>query len=806
MKSIKVIKNCFSNIDDKELILDCYEDNLKEHNNYFELINVKNNNRIYIDIDGSINDIDETKFNEINELVIDKLETINDISLITSSHYASQNYQKNTLKNITHKLSYRIVYINEYTNDINEMKDIVIKNKYPILKELLKDVINIDVKQKENSLNIDVSVYRNGKMRCVNAYKNIQQKERINKLIKGSILDTFIGYIDDKCKKITVKETVNETIKETVEETVDEEEETVEEDDNEDNEDDTDDDTNYDTDEFTNKKMEKLIAVLGKDIYDDYNNWIKIGILLKNININLKETYINFSKQSRKFDYMSTKEKWESFKVDDNINKSYNTLVKMCLKENEMITTKWIRRNDLKKYIKLLSSKKNKFLKEKELAKKQKEQQKLLEKKKKEEQKEELNRLKIISKEEQMMIKEEEYRLLKKELEKRLCLIENPLTYMWVNDSNEVVQYKEKDIHIILKPYGNFLEKWQKDIYKRKYDRIDFQPNSTNKHIYNMFRGFKHENNDEINYELINPFLNLISDLMDGEEVSIKSFLDWCAWIRQRPEQKTEKAVIFYSDCQGVGKNTFFQLIEGTIGYSSILRNIEELKKNFNNDLCHKLIIRCDEIDVRAKGVRNELKNFITNNVLKQEKKGVDSVVISDYSNFMATTNNKYAFHIEPSDRRFYPYDLKNIIMSDEKASELYGLLKNPNTFKSFDTFLKTRQIPDKLPRLDNKYRQELIQNSLPSYIQMIYKQPRYYEKMSLRTSELYEQAISYAKSHYMEQTFSSDRMSKDFKKEFGEYFVRGRTHNYYEFPEENIFIKQLCKKRSSLVMDMDEE
>ena len=82
MKSIKVIKNCFSNIDDEELIIDCYENNLKEHNNYFEVINVKNNNRIYIDIDGSINDIDETKFNETNNMIIDKLKTINDISLI----------------------------------------------------------------------------------------------------------------------------------------------------------------------------------------------------------------------------------------------------------------------------------------------------------------------------------------------------------------------------------------------------------------------------------------------------------------------------------------------------------------------------------------------------------------------------------------------------------------------------------------------------------------------------------------------------------------------------------------------------
>jgi hypothetical protein len=34
-----------------------------------------------------------------------------------------------------------------------------------------------------------------------------------------------------------------------------------------------------------------------------------------------------------------------------------------------------------------------------------------------------------------------------------------------------------------------------------------------------MFRGFKYDNDDEINYDLINPFLNLITDLMNKEEV-----------------------------------------------------------------------------------------------------------------------------------------------------------------------------------------------------------------------------------------------------------------------------------------------
>ena len=62
----------------------------------------------------------------------------------------------------------------------------------------------------------------------------------------------------------------------------------------------------------------------------------------------------------------------------------------------------------------------------------------------------------IISDEEYMMRVDEnldEYGRMKKELEKRFFMIEEPLTYCWINDNGELTTKNIKDIKQLLKPY-----------------------------------------------------------------------------------------------------------------------------------------------------------------------------------------------------------------------------------------------------------------------------------------------------------------------------------------------------------------
>jgi hypothetical protein len=383
-----------------------------------------------------------------------------------------------------------------------------------------------------------------------------------------------------------------------------------------------------------------------------------------------------------------------------------------------------------------------------------------------------------------------------------------------VNDNNELIVYCEKDIKSILKPYGEFFNKWSSDITRRKYLKFDFIPNSNLTNIYNRFTGFKYNNDKPVNMEKIQPFLDLINTLLDNEQVSIKAFLDWCAWIRQKPNLKTEKAVVLYSDTQGVGKNTLTQLISKVIGYSTTINDIKDLTKNFNNHLSNKLIICGDEIKVKAREIRDELKNMITRTEMIVEKKGIDASKISDYSNYLFTTNNQNSFYIEPTDRRFILLQLQNKVMNIETAKKLYTLIDDIETLESFDTYLKNRQLPDKLECPDNNYKKLLIAQSLPAYIQMIYKNYELYaydknkykpdESNLYRITDLYNHSVTYAKQNGLEWSFTPDKMSKDFKKEFEKWFKKGRTYNHYQFPSEDEFLKELKEMRPELIIDLD--
>jgi hypothetical protein len=407
----------------------------------------------------------------------------------------------------------------------------------------------------------------------------------------------------------------------------------------------------------------------------------------------------------------------------------------------------------------------------------------------------------------------DEYQIMKKELEKNLFMTTEPIGYYFINDENKPYAYNKADIRDLLAPkeIGKkpFFDLWLKDENNRRYKKIDFCPLSSNPRIFNTFTGFKYDNEEPINYDKINPFINLISRLLNNDEVSIKAFLDWCGWIRQRPNVKSNKAVVFYSEVQGVGKNTIIQLLVKIFtGYTSKVERIEDLTAKFNSHLSSQLFIYGDEIQAKAREIREDLKNMITRDEMKVEPKGVNSYIMKDYSNYMFTTNNRDAFFIEATDRRFYMFDLCDEIMTDETAKILYTLLKDEETLTSFDTYLKNRKLPDSLEKITNKYKESLISNSLPAYIKMIYDEPDHFADSEKTVSRLFKRAQLYAKENALQWTFSKDKFQKDFKKEFSEFHRRTSIQRIYKFPPKRELIKILLSKRKELMKEyiLDEE
>ncbi len=322
---------------------------LKKINNYFENLTVIKNKRVYIDIDGKLSDdVTEEEFIIKDNQILDVLKKIDDVSILTSSHYKAEKWILNNgkfkLNSTTHKLSYRLTFLKEYVINIEDMKHYVMEYKKPLLQKLFRESnIDIDIGSEQEILNIDGSVYRTGKkntLRCVNSYKHYQQKERINKLIKGEILDTIISYIPEDCKLIEYKSNKpNNNI--------------IEYNNNNDNNDNNDnnynynynnnnnnnnnDDDNNETDNMTdlkNKEVDKILKYLKPFRFDNYEYWFIIGCIFINENLNI-DIFDKYSRTSKKYNKNSNNIILKNLK--NNRNKGYKiaTLYKWLKEDNE---------------------------------------------------------------------------------------------------------------------------------------------------------------------------------------------------------------------------------------------------------------------------------------------------------------------------------------------------------------------------------------------------------------------------------------------------------------------------------------
>jgi len=290
---VKFIKNCFSDKNKEKLHEEISLKKLEKVNNYFELI-FEGKNRIYVDIDGDL-EIEfiksESKFDELDNKIIMELMKLENISIISSSNFGSMKCEyvnnKEVVKSINPKLSYRITFINEYCESLNEMSKVVENEKTPVIKDLLNNVIEVKFKgskSEKNYLNIDSSVYREGKIRCVNAYKYDKQPDRINKLILGEIEDTIISIIPKNCK--LVKNQIIKDVKEVKEKKEKKEKKDVEIVENEPIND--------------NTVLNKIMEHLNVKRFDNYDDWFKIACVFVNENYDLN-IFDKFSKNSSSY-------------------------------------------------------------------------------------------------------------------------------------------------------------------------------------------------------------------------------------------------------------------------------------------------------------------------------------------------------------------------------------------------------------------------------------------------------------------------------------------------------------------------
>lgn len=208
---IVLIEGLKTNIYNKSQHFTCPKSNirvLEKPSNAFEVLMEGTPCRLFVDVDGEMSaDTDEATFKKIVAECEHKLcadERI--VGVKNSSHFKALKIDKDGTSFVK-KISFNLIY-NKWFETCELIKEYAVKEILPQLQETLGDTIGIEAsdptrEEKENILNLDTQVYRtNGKIRAVNAYKYEEQPERINKIVKGSILDNVVQHIPENCEKI----------------------------------------------------------------------------------------------------------------------------------------------------------------------------------------------------------------------------------------------------------------------------------------------------------------------------------------------------------------------------------------------------------------------------------------------------------------------------------------------------------------------------------------------------------------------------------------------------------------------------
>lgn len=726
--SIKVIKSLESNIKNESLYKVVDASALKTVNNYFEVV-FNQPARLYIDLDGelsekAIKECDKKEFTELNDVILNSLITLKDTSIMESSSYESN------------KLSYRITWINEYCNDLNSVKEIILNEKYNELKELMKNIIKITKESKKipDELNIDIKVYRIGKMRCVNAYKTNDDKTRINKLIKGEIIDTFIHHIPDSAVEKKLKPKVKLEVKEELKE----ESKKIE-------------DVKTPNVGIL-QDIERKVLKIGKGHYDSYNEWLELCFIIYNESNNSYEGKELFLKLCEKvcsnFNKQECERKWYSIKQKEGKKLTIGTLNK---KYYELYPEE---KPKIKLDPHLLGDLNDKYTLEK------------------------------IKFEQRIFKLDNPFYYVKINSDKSLEFFEEAKLSKWAKGQYKKISIKMEE-HV--KEY-NFVDLWLDDANKRSYDKIIFNPqllDSKESKDYNCWTGFNHSIDSNLVFDEANSLFLKLLKRITNDDIIHEYLKQWIAHIIQKPWLKTKVGVVLYSDTKGVGKNA---LIDGIIklleGYTAKIESIEDITRNFNSHLVNKLLIVGDEICAKAQGVSDKLKETITRTVQNLEKKGVDPIPMDDYTNWIFTTNNFNAFTIEQGDRRMFMINCleEKFIESIEYYKEINNDKLMNDLFNYFLTYKVTYKFGEgeKIPL--TKYKEELQYNSKPGYIQMLYKQPYHFSGCNFTPTEFMKLTNDYCKTNYLKQTSNVVIFGKTMSVIFKDYKKRSKTSYIYKF------------------------
>jgi hypothetical protein len=287
---------------------------------------------------------------------------------------------------------------------------------------------------------------------------------------------------------------------------------------------------------------------------------------------------------------------------------------------------------------------------------------------------------------------------------------------------NDYVLYKRGDFGVafqhlhywVLNKSGvlvkkSFISEWVDDEDIRFYNNVDYYPtmDMCPKNTFNLWNDFPIKSiplDESADTSLLHLHLKT---LLNEDEKDIEWFLNWLAHIVQFPHKKTEVCVVLYDKIMGTGKSMIAEeFLKKIIGENKIITTCktEKLFGKFTNTQGKLLCVLNEAKGKDTFELNDIIKDAITGKTIQMEKKGVDSIQVKDYLNYIITTNNLNSVKLEEGDRRFMVFATSSVLKNNVKYFDnLLSVLDDDVIMRKFYEELMNRKLSNFNPSRDRQ-------------------------------------------------------------------------------------------------------
>lgn len=240
--------------------------------------------------------------------------------------------------------------------------------------------------------------------------------------------------------------------------------------------------------------------------------------------------------------------------------------------------------------------------------------------------------------------------------------------------------------------------------------------------ILNTYPGFRAQYVEDIDMELVDPWLNHLKTVFcASSEDAFDWLMEWLHRAMARPDTVTRKVLVFKStEHQIAGKGFFWRRFLYELVYGEQLATkqtgVEWVSERFNSTLEHTLLHICEEAKTvfdPNQGMRDYsmLKDLSGGEEILIEEKGKDKRKASAYGNIVVLSNEENVVNIEQEDMRIamFECDVSTVkqIGCETYYTNLAKLLtqESANAFYSYCINYKSKCDFSKIPMTDIRER-----------------------------------------------------------------------------------------------------